>query len=768
MFSLIDAVLLRPLPYPGSAQLVALFETNLSRKTGTQGVAPVQVEEWNRMNRSFTGIGGVETENLTDTSGSLPEKLFCGLSSPRFFTVLGVPPLIGRQFTPEEERFGGPNVALLGERFWRRRFAGDPKVLGKALRLNGNIYPIAGVMPASFRLPVSNDEVDVWLPDALPDSVLRNREARFYLGVARLRKGVNLVSAKADLDSVQGQLASQYPPTDAHWTPIVRPLKDVTVGGSRQGLWILFGAVGVVLVIGCANIACLLLAQAHRRAREMAIRFSLGAKRRQVIQQLLMEAFLVALPGAVMGLLLSSWATDALRTIAAEQIPRGDEIQLSWPVAWFTLSLSVVATFLFGLIPALTATRGDMAPALMQGSRTQVGARQLPLRLLVSGQVALTMVLLVGAGLLLRTMANLSAVPLGFQTGNILKLRISASWAEQANYKGVQWRMERTLQAIESVPGVQSAAVALNPPGGSGSDYNLEFQIVGRNSSGVGEKLLANASVVSDSYFKTLGIPLLSGEMCRNNIDSNGPQEAIVNRQFVERFFPNDRAVGHTLLVGPGGRTNSTLIKGVVADARDTNRTEEPSPTAYWCALPGFFPDPVYLIRTEGRPLALANALRQKIKQIEPQRAVYDVAPLDDYVAASMGERRLQTALLSLFGLAGLLLASVGLYGVVGFYVSQRTRDIGLRIALGAHPRQVFREVFRQGTVMTIGGVAIGIVAGAVLTRLFASLLFGVGRFDPWTFVGAPLLLMAVAGIATWMPARRATLVDPMEALREE
>ncbi|HUE21159.1 MAG TPA: FtsX-like permease family protein [Bryobacteraceae bacterium] len=539
------------------------------------------------------------------------------------------------------------------------------------------------------------------------------------------------------------------------------------MGSSRQGLWILFAAVGMVLLIGCANVACLLLTQSHRRAREMAIRISLGARRGQIVRQLLGEAFLIALPGSLCGLLLAVWGTEFLRSVVADRLPRAEGIALNWQVAGFTLLLGVLTTIVFGLLPALTPSRAETGAALAHGSRTQVGGSQNLLRMLVGAQVALAMVLLVGAGLLIRSMVSLLHVPLGFDTHNVLTLHVSASWAEKNNMLGVQHRLQRTLAAIESAPGVSSAAVALNLPG-AGGDYNLELHMGGRQSRGTGEKVLANAPVVSASYFRTLGIPLLAGQMCRDVIDSKEPQQAMVNRQFVDRFLPNENPVGHTLEAGEGSKTSSTLIVGVVGDTRDTSRMEAPTPTVYWCTLPGFWPDPIYLVKTQAARMALATDLRALLKRLEPGRAVYGLAPLEDQLATNMDERRLETVLLSSFGLTALLLASVGLYGVVGFYVSQRTREIGLRIALGARPGQVFRQVFRQGALLCAGGVAAGIAAGALLTRSVSSLLFGVGRWDPVTFVAGPAILLAVGALATWMPARRATQVEPMEALRDQ
>jgi putative ABC transport system permease protein len=769
IFSLIDAVLLKPLPYAHPAELTVVFETNAARKTGlVAAVAPARLEDWNRMTTGFKGIGGVYTESVTETSGPTPEKLVSARTSPRFFSVMGVLPLRGREFTAAEEHFGGPGAILIGETLWRRRFAGDPNIIGvKSLRIGDSLYPITGILPASFRMPMTNAEIDVWMPAALPRVVMQNREASFYLVIARLKDRVFPANAQADMDAVQARLAAQFGGADARWKIVVKPLKEVTVGSSRRGLRILLAAVTLVLLIGCANIACLLLAQGPRRAREVAIRFSLGAQRSQVVWQLLCEAFLVSLPGAVLGLLFSAWGTDLLRNVASQQLPRGDEIQLTWPVVWFTLSLGVATTFLCGLIPAMTATRGDTAVSLAQGSRAQSdGPGQTLLRLLVGGQVALAIVLLVGAGLLIRTIASLTHVPLGFQASNILTFHISAAWSEKRDGKGVQHRLERTLQALESVPGVQSAALALTLPG-AGAPYNLEFHIAGRGTTGPGEKLLANMPAVSGSYFHTLGIPLLAGRGCRDNIDTTR-QESVVNREFAERFFQNDNPIGHILRAAAGAATNTTLIVGVVENARDTNRTEQPEPAAYWCTAPSFWPDPVYLIKTQGPPMALANTLRKKIKQLEPSRALYDVAPLEEQLSSTMGERKLQTALLSVFGLSALLLAAVGLYGVLGFYVSQGTREIGLRIALGARPDQIFAHVFQQGALMTIGGIAVGIAAGAAATQLIFSLLYGVSRWDPLSFLAAPALLTLVAALAIWLPSRRAMLLDPIVALREE
>jgi putative ABC transport system permease protein len=755
IFSVIDAVLLKPLPYPSGERLMSLFESNPRTKIPHTGVAPGRLEEWNRMNRSFTAISGAYTENTAETSGALPEKLLEAVVAPRFFSVLGMPPLAGRGFNAAEDRQHGPNSAVISERFWRRRFHGAPDTVGKILRIGTGpaSYSIVGIVPASFVFP--SDEVDIWVPAQMPDVVMRSRESRFYITVGRVREDVSAASAQADLATVQAQLSTQFPATDTGWSPLVQPLKEQTVGGVRRSLFLLYGAVSLVLLIACANVACLLLAQASRREHEIAIRFSLGARRYRIVRELLLESFCLAVPGAILGLLLSVWAAGLFRQ-AASRLPRAAEIQLDWRIVLFTLSLAIVTTLLFGLLPALQATR-DLA----RGARSRIGGRQTTLRALTSAQIALAIVLLTGAGLLIHTLSQLARTPLGFDPDRVLAFRVSAGWGETGNMKRVSQRMYRTLEALRGLPGVQGAAIATSPPGG-GEEFPMPFQIAGSDSSGAGQKLFADFQSVSPDYFRVLGVPLLSGATCRLSFDAEDP--VLVNRSFAERFFPDDNAVGHRIAYG----AHPKEIVGVVADVRDHGYGKDPRPAIYSCGLPGYFPDPQYLIKVAGDPLRAAGAVREVMGSIEPNRAVYDVKRLSDSLSSSLAGRRFQTVLLSLFGATALLLAAVGLYGVTTFFVMERTREIGLRTALGAMPRQIMAQIFRQGAVMVLAGIVAGLVAAAVLSRLVANLLYGVAPIDPVTFVGVPLLLVLVTAAATWGPARSATRVDPMEALRSQ
>jgi putative ABC transport system permease protein len=759
IFSVIDAILLKPLPYPASERLMALYEVNPREKTDRGAVAPVRVEEWNRLSHSFNGIAGAYTESMAETSSSLPERLVIARCSPRFFSVLGTPPLAGRGFSPEEDLFNGPSVAVLSERFWRRRFNASPSAVGSTLRLGTTSHRIVGIVPDSFRFPSS--DVDVWTAAGLPPRLMTNRYARFYTAIGRVREGVSPSAAQAELAGVQAQLAMQFPKTDANWTALVEPLKEETVGGARRSLWILYGAVSLVLLIACANVACLLLAQARRRRREIAIRFSLGARRWQIVRELLLESFWLALPGSVCGLLLSIAGAGFLRQ-AASAFPRSEEIHVDWRIVLFTLSLSLFTTVLFGLFPAFAATREETSTTLAStGSRTQVGGTGRALGTLVSAQIALAIVLLIGAGLLIRTLARLGQVNLGFEPQNVLALRISASWGETNDPK-LRQRMIRTLETLRAIPGVESAAIAVDVPG-KPKDYPAEFKIVGRDTQG--EKLFADATTVSSDYFHVLGIPILSGETCRANSIDKSPNVMLVDRTFADRFIPNETPVGHALDFGDG---TPYQIIGVVGAVRQHGAARDPIPSVYVCEIPRRMPDPNYILKTAADPLLIAEAVRRQVRSIEPNRAVFDLMRFSDYLSGTFSARKFQTTLLGLFAGTALLLAVIGLYGVMSFFVSERTREIGLRIALGARPVQILTRIFRIAAVMTVAGVVTGLIAAVLLTRSIQNQLYGIGIVDPITFGAVPLLLALVAATAAWAPARRATKVDPMEALRQE
>jgi putative ABC transport system permease protein len=761
IFSVIDAVLLKPLPYPNGDRLMVLFESNLRKKQPHENPAPIQIEEWNRMNQSFTAISGAYTENVAEVSGELPEMLVSARVSPRFFSVLGTPPLVGRTFIPEEDLLNGPGAAILSERLWRRRFGADSSVVGKALRVGNYSYPIIGVMPDSVRFPASN--VDFWIPAKLPPFLMRVREARWESAVGRLKEGVTLQSARADLSTVQARLAAQFPTTDGNWSPIVEPLKEEMVGGVRRSLWILFGAVSFVLLITCANVACLLLARAHSREREIAVRFSLGARREQVIRELLREALCLAIPGCLLGLAASVAGTSIFRRAAAV-LPRAGEIHLDWRIVVFTLALSLVTAVLFGLLPAVRSTRDEISGVWAQSTRTQVGGRHRIQRLLVSAQVALAIVLLVGSGLLIRSLARLGQVSLGFDPEHVLAFRISGSFAETNDRPRLAQRLNRTLENVQSIPGVRAAALSLGLPGG-GPLLASQFHIVGQDTEAEGNQVFADEDSVTPGFFNLFGIPILSGSTCRVSLDPKAQPTALVSRSFADTYFPGQSPIGH--YVREGEYPMQLRIVGVVGDIRKHGYARDPQPTVYWCGIPSS-PFPVFLVRSEGDPLQLSESVRRRIHATDPNRAVYDVQRLSDYVSSTLTERRFQMILLTSFAATALLLAAVGLYGVTSFLVSLRTREIGLRAALGATPARIFAQILREGALMTAAGIVFGLAAALILSRSIASLLFGVAPTDPIIYLAVPLLLACVSAVALWFPARRATSIDPMEALRQE
>jgi predicted permease len=754
IFSAIDAVLLRPLPYPASERLVAVYETNVARKQLTSLVAPGRLEEWNREARTLEGLAGSYFENVTDTTGTLPERVEAMRTSPRFFAVLAMPAALGRTFSPEEETFGGPKPVVVSDAFWRARLGADPQAVGRSLVLAGEPRTVVGVMPPSFRYPTVKTEV--WIPAQTAEFLLRSRQARFYAAFARLRPGVTPQAAQRDLAAVQTRLGEQFPDTDRGWSASVAPLKEEQVGGVRRSLWMLLGAVLLVLLAACANVACLLLADATRREHDVAVRFALGAPRRTIVRHLLREGLLLALAGSALGLFLARWGIVLLRT-ASTGLPRADELRIDLRLVGFTLALALVTTVVFALVPALQATRREITEGLARSGRGGGGGRQKVQRVLVSAQVTLAIVLLVGAGLLVRSFSLLQAVPPGFDPSGVLTLRVSAAWSEKA--AAVTTRQLRTLERLAATPGVTSAAMNTILPASKDLPPN-EFTIAGRQT---GERYFAVARQVSANYFRTLRVPFLAGATCRDDPRPDAPHEIVVSSAFASRFFPGERAVGQRIVQRWPGE-----IVGVVADVREQGLMKDPEPIVYFCGLMPYWPDPYYLVRSDpGRPVTVA-AVREAVREIEPLRAVYDSAPLTERMAESLSQPRLNTILLAAFAGTTLVLAAIGLYGMLAQFVAYRRREIGVRMALGARPADVLKQVLGHAASVVGVGLALGLAGAFVLARFMASLVFGIPARDPVTFGIVPLLLAAMAAAAAAVPARRAVRVDPVQALRDE
>ncbi|HXF27524.1 MAG TPA: ABC transporter permease, partial [Bryobacteraceae bacterium] len=652
VFSAIDAVLLRPLPFPNAERLMVLHEYKTNLKTPESHVAPIRLEEWNRLNSTFQAISGYYEEDATDTSGQLPEKVTRAFVAPRFLETMGISPALGRDFTAAEERFGGRNAVLISDRYWRRRFQGDPRAIGKSVRTGQYSSTIVGILPASFQFP--DRDVDLWYPVPPDAPVAQDRQSTWYTGVGRLKPGLTVAKARANLAAVQSQLGKQYPKTDADMTVEINALKETTVGGVRKSLWLLFGSVSLLLLIACTNIAALLLARTIQREREISVRFALGASRGSIMAQLLTEALALAVAGAVLGLVVAGGAASVFRGLA-KSLPRVEEISLDWRILLYALGCALLTAILCGLFPALHATRRSIAGSLARTSRTHVSGRN-PLQwTLVGVQVALAVTLLAGAGLLLRSFQAIGQVSPGFDPSHVLTFHVTGSYAETADTNGLSARIRRTLDALRALPGVGAAATSITLPGASGQ-YPSEFTIA-EGQSDPERKIAADNRWVSPGYFAVTRIPLLAGEVCSDRWQGSN---VVVNRSFADTYFGGLPAVGHHLIVSPNPfKSAPGKIRGIVADAREAGLNEAPAPTVYTC-FAAADPDPFYLVRTRGKPLSEAHAIRVKLHQIEPGRSVFDIMPLEEHISDSFAETRLRTVLLTLFAATALCLACIG------------------------------------------------------------------------------------------------------------
>ena len=759
VFSAIDAIVLRPLPFPEGDQLVQISQRDAKGRDANPFVAPARLEDWNRLNSTFQAISGYYHDDLSETSGSLPEKVNEILVAPRFLEALGVSPALGRDFTPQEEHFGGPDAVLISYRIWQRRFHGDPSALGRKLHIGSFYYSIVGIMPASFQFP--NRDADIWAPSAPDDPVAQRRDATWFTVIGRLKPGVALHQALADLNNVQSQLGKQFPKPDAEITVEASPLKDVVVGGVRSSLWLLYGAVTLLLLIACINIAALLLARTADRKHEISIRFSLGASRRTVVAQLLAEAFVLAMIGALVGLAVAAEAAHVLHLLS-KTLPRAEEISLNWRVLAYSLCSAVATALLCGLLPALRGTRHGLAHSLAQNGRTQVSTRNPIQWLLIGAQVALAVTLLVGAGLLLRSFQELGRVSPGFDASHVLTLQITGSWGETTDMKSLIQRIDRTLDGLRTIPGVVNAATAGALPGASYL-YQVEYKIDGKTNPD--RKIMADTRSASAGYFDTLGIPVLVGEACKQ---ASTTSDVVVNRSFANRYLNGGNAVGHTVEVAVYNDFGlKGIIRGVVGDAREEGLNTPPAPTIYGCfSAPN--PFPYYLIHTRGDPLAMAEAVRRRIHELEPGRSVYAIASLQDHLDDTFAENRLRTALLALFAATAVSLACIGLYGTVSYLGHLRQREIGVRLALGALRRQIVGRFLFQSLRVAFAGCVAGLLLGLGLTRFIANMLYGISALDPETYAGVAALVLGVAAVASFFPAWRAARIEPVRILRDE
>lgn len=756
-FSIVDGVLLRALPFPDAGQLVTVYEANPSQREQTSLVAPVRIDDWNRLNHTFAAISGLYSENVTDTSGPEPERLAGSRTLPRYFDVYQMKPLLGRTPLPEEERYGGPTVAVISEGFWTRRFNRRTSAVGSRLLVAGVGYTIVGVMPSTF----TTASVDVWIPAQVNAFMLRMRDARFIGGVGRMRPGVTLADAHADLMRVQHALGDQFPKTDKGWGVALRDLKDARVGAERSPLFFVFGSVALLLLIALANVAGLMLVQLRRRSVELSIRSAIGASRRRVIAAVMAEVTILVTMGAAAGTALAYWMTK-LAVVWFSDVPRIGDVRLDGRVLAFVVLVAACAIVLVGVLPALYATRArDIAPLLASGSRGVAGGRHRLQGVLVAAQIALGIVLATGAGLLVRSYGALTGVHQGFDPSHVLTFHVGASWSEDRGRIGQL--QKQILTALQQMPGVRASGFTnFLPATGATLRYQVKVQgLAGTDPNGgitVGER------TITAGYLPTLSVPLLAGEWCPAL--QTGPDArttALVNRRFVDDAAGGANVVGRMLTFAPGGTPER--IVGVIGDALEDGPSASAVPYVYQCDPAGSWPDPEYVVRADGDPRALATPIRQLVHTLDPSRPVFGMKPLADVVNAALDQPRVNATLLSTFAAAALALASLGLYGMLMLLVAERRRELGVRLALGATPADLVRVVVRTAGGPLLAGTVAGIVLAFAAGRAARAVLFGVSPYDPLSFGMGVALLALAAAMALVIPARQASRVSAREML---
>jgi putative ABC transport system permease protein len=768
IFSVINSVLLRPLPYPQPERLVWIWGTNPSADIKQESASLPDFVDWKAQSQSFAALGGFANFSPILTGAGEPERLTGAVVTDGFFSTLGVSPQLGRAFTSDEDRPGAQRVVVLSHGLWQRRFGGDPQIAGQKITLNGNPYMIVGVMPPGFKhpLPGMRLPVEVWAPLGL-DPAKTGRRSDFLGVIARLKPGVVIEQARAEMNALMGRLETQYPNTNRGWGVIVLPLLERFVGELRPTLYLLLAAVGFLLLIACANVANLLLARATVRQREVAIRSALGAGRWRIVRQLLTESALLSLLGGAVGLLLAKWGMDALIGASPATIPRLGEVSLDWRVLGAAFGVSLVTGVIFGLLPALQAANPHLNEALKEGGRGSADtARGKRVRsALVVAEVALALTLLIGAGLLLRSFARLQHVNPGYNAENVLSVGISIPAARYKEGPQVVDFYERLLGQISTMPGAQSAGLVDALPLAGGS--YLSFAVEGRALQPT-DQPDAEYRIVSPGYFKAMDIPLIRGRLLSEQDHAQSPFATVISKTMARRYWPNEDPLGKRINLGNPQTSPWRTIVGIVGDIRNEGLNAEPNPQMYASFTQAPRHSLSLVVRGMGDPMGLVAGVRSSVAGLDRDLPLYNVRTLKQMVAESLGRERFGLLLIAIFAGLALLLAGVGVYGVLAYSVTQRTHEIGVRLALGASRRDVLRLIAGQGMKLVLVGVSIGLLAAFALTRLMTGLLYGVSPTDTVTFVSVSALLAVVALAACYVPARRATKVDPMVALRCE
>ena len=766
IFSTLDSVVLRSLPYEDPEHLAIVWEDASFVSFPKNTPAPANYNDWRIRNHVFTDMAATRGSTVSLTADGPPEQVFGMRVTPNFFSVLGVKPLTGRTFTEEEDR-SGAQVVVISERLWQNRYNRDPAAIGKSLMMDGGKFTIVGVMPRHFVFKFNNR--DYWQPMNFTPQQLANRGSHYLTVVARIKPGVTLARAREDMNQIARQLQAEYK-ENSRVGAVVEAIKDDMLGTTQSALWILMAAAGCVLLIACANLASLLLARAVARQRELAVRAALGAGRGRLIRQMLTEAVLLSFTGGVLGLAIAPLGMRVLSHMIPNGLPESAAPSIDTRLLLFTLAISLLTGLLFSIVPAFQAARASLNDVMKQGGRGGIGGRGAGVRdVLVVLEVAAALVLLIGAGLMIQTLARMRAVDLGFRSDHLLTMR---TFLPQRKYQEASARLgffDRVLQGVRALPGVESASYTNLLPFeeiGNTNGFIIEGQ-PREEGSQIRDALLRGGT---PEYLKTIGAQLVDGRLYSDSDGPSAPKVIVINETFARRYWPKDSAVSHRISFGFQKPDWLTII-GVVRDIQERGYAIDMKPAVYlnYPQTPDIWAQPQRLVvRTKSDPLALANAARGVIASVDPEQPVSRIQTMDDIVDLNVADRKQQMTLLGAFAGLALLLASIGLYGVLSYAVTQRAREIGLRMALGATASSVVKLVVTRGLLLTSAGLITGLGLAWASTRAMKNLLYGIAATDPATYASVAALLTVIALAACWIPARRAARLDPITVLREE
>ena len=765
IFSVVNTVLLRPLPFKDPDSLIMIRETKLPQFPEFS-VSPGNFLDWRKQNTVFERLVATRGSSFNLIGSGDPQRLIGLNVSDGFFAMLGAQPQIGRDFLPEEDQPGRNNVVILSNGFWQNQFGGSSSIINQTINLNGQGYTVIGVMPPTFRF--GDLATALWTPMAFTAQQAQQHGGHYLSAIGRLKPGVPLEQARAEMSTIANRLAAQYPDANTGWNVKLTPMLEYQVRSIKPALLVLLGAVAFVLLIACTNVANLLLARATSRQKEFAIRTALGASRPRIVRQLLTESILLSLVGGMIGLVLAVWGVDLLLALAPEGLPRVRDVSLDGRVLLFTIGISLLTGLGFGLVPALQASKPNLNETMKDAGRgsSEGGRRQIIRSSLVVVEIALALVLLIGAGLMIKSFSRLQKVDPGFNPHNALMVPIVLPQRKYPEENQQASFFTQLIQKVKALPGVQAAGISCVIPL-SDNDYVLGFEIQGRPPYPAGTGPNTNYYSVSPDYFKAMGIPLLRGRVFTEHDTVNEPRVVVINETMARKFFPNEDPIGKRLHVTNGPVVYREIV-GIVGDVKHYGLDQEPKPQTYEPYTQRALPFMALIVRTPGDPTGLTAAIRNEVLSIDKEQPISNIRTLDRLFSTSISQQRFSMLLLGIFAAVAIVLATIGIYGVMSYSVTQRTHEIGIRIALGAGRRHVLKLIVGHGMLLALIGITAGLVISFALTRVMSTLLFEVSATDPMTFGVIALLLISISLLACYIPARRATKVDPIVALRYE